>query len=306
MNSKIRNVVVDYYSDRLLESYGIYIFSLNESVSPDIQQYKQGVIKAIKKMKSKIGDSAGNIVSNLINNAKKQGHAALIAVLMSLSIFAGAQDANAHMSEKQANLFTEHCAQLYDGEKVLKSRIYNDILNQRDSMINDENDNYYSGYAVNSNQKLAMSQARKQALDYYKADHGSYPDGFDVDYVTNLATEGYRVIAIIKVSTNPDNNSIKKDEVKNDTMVKKEIDLSLYVMYTGKSKPFTASPENTRKAMVEAYKVAIEDYNTQNGTHLTSKQLDEMGSELKFTVSTVKTQSGPQQVCTCKLYVPKN
>ena len=92
-------------NESILEEYGLlYIFALNEGeTSNRFQKFKQPLINAFNKIKSKFGDKSCRHIADIIKKAQAKGKGALYGILTIITLLASTLSANAKTTPKFYN-----------------------------------------------------------------------------------------------------------------------------------------------------------------------------------------------------------
>lgn len=92
-------------NESILEEYGLlYIFALNEGETSNIfQKFKQPLINAFNKIKSKFGDKSCRHIADIIKKAQAKGKGALYGILTIITLLSSTLSANAKTTPKFYN-----------------------------------------------------------------------------------------------------------------------------------------------------------------------------------------------------------
>ena len=92
-------------NESILEEYGLlYIFSLNEGEASNMfQKFKQPLINAFNKIKSKFGDKSCKHIADIIKKAQAKGKGALYGILTIITLLSNTLSANAKTTPKFYN-----------------------------------------------------------------------------------------------------------------------------------------------------------------------------------------------------------
>ena len=92
-------------NESILEEYGLlYIFSLNEGEASNMfQKFKQPLINAFNKIKSKFGDKSCRHIADIIKKAQAKGKGALYGILTIITLLSSTLSANAKTTPKFYN-----------------------------------------------------------------------------------------------------------------------------------------------------------------------------------------------------------
>lgn len=180
-----KNFDFNSLNENILEEYGLlYIFALNEGENSNIfQKFKQPLINAFNKIKSKFGDKSCRYIANIVKHAKTKGKTSLYVILTLITLACGTLNANAEVSFLgQASLLNRHSAeigyniaqtlQLNDKDYIeFKNNYINDFKNTLKKLDNDTSRKYeYFGIGTATTYEEAYNMAvndLKEGCQYY-------------------------------------------------------------------------------------------------------------------------------------------
>ena len=100
-----KNFDFNNLNESILEEYGLlYIFALNEGETSNMfQKFKQPLINAFNKIKSKFGDKSCRHIADIIKKAQAKGKGALYGILTIITLLSSTLSANAKTTPKFYN-----------------------------------------------------------------------------------------------------------------------------------------------------------------------------------------------------------